>query len=112
MRSRVIRALSRSALATSRLACACATSSGREPFTTSSSRACRLASWPCGLLELRLVLVVFQAHEHLAFADAIAFIDADPLHLADHLGGHLDLVRGHDVAGGVEDHALRARWRR
>ena len=67
---------------------------------------------PLACCKLRLVFVVFQAHQHLAFVHAVALIDADPLHLADHLGGQFDLVRGHDIAGGVEHHALRARGRR
>ena len=58
-----------------------------------------------GLRELGLILVVFQPDEHGPLPDEIALIHANPLDLADHLGGHLDAVRGHNVAGRVEDHA-------
>jgi len=62
---------------------------------------------PPGLLQLRLVFVVFQTHDHLAFLHAVALVDADPLHLADDFGGYFDAMRRHDVAGRVEHHSLR-----
>ena len=60
-----------------------------------------------GLLQLRLVFVVFQAHDGLPLLDAVALLDPDPFHAADHFGRHFDFVRGHDISGGVEDNALR-----
>ena len=61
---------------------------------------------PLGLLQLRLVLVVLQAHQHLPFPHPVALFHADPVDLADHLGGHFDLVRRHNVARGVEHHSF------
>ena len=60
-----------------------------------------------GLRQLRLIFVVFQADDDLPLLDAVALIHTNPLHPADHFGGHFDFVRRHNVAGGVEDDTLR-----
>ena len=60
-----------------------------------------------GLCQLGLILIVFQPDEHGTLPDEIALLHADPLDLADHFGGYLDSVRGHNVAGRVENHARR-----
>ena len=74
--------------------------------------ACRHGELALGLLQLRLVFVVFQPDDDLVLAHPVALIDADPFHLADDFGGDLDLVRGDDVARRIEHHALRRDGRR
>src|SRR5262249_47311824 len=59
-----------------------------------------------GLLELRLVFVVFEAHDGLALLHLVALVDADPFDAADDPGGNLDFVRRYDVSGGVQDNSL------
>ena len=63
-----------------------------------------------GVVELALllgdagfVIIVFQAHENLAFGDLVSHFDADPGDAADNFAGEFDFVGGDDVAGGVEE---------
>ncbi len=66
---------------------------------------------PFHLVKLGAILVVFQAHQHLAGFHFVALLHADPRHAAHHLGGHLDPVSGHDITCCVQNHA-RSRRRR
>ncbi len=64
---------------------------------------------PLGLLDLRAILIIFQANYYLALMNQIALLHADPGNSPDYLGGHFDLVMRDDVAGRVQDDALRCR---
>src|SRR5437667_291063 len=60
-----------------------------------------------GLLILPTELIIFQTDQNLAFFHFVALFHANPLHPACDLGVHVDLVMGHDVAGGREHDAAK-----
>ncbi len=60
-----------------------------------------------GLLQLRLVLVILQAHQHLPFPHPVALFHADPVDLADHFRRYFNLVRRHNIACRVEHYSIR-----
>jgi hypothetical protein len=51
---------------------------------------------------------VLQPDDDLAFLNPVALVHSDPGDLPQDFGRHLNLVRGDDVAGRVQDHALSA----
>src|SRR5580704_2847211 len=58
-----------------------------------------------GLFILGAEFVIFEADQDLIFFNLVSLFDADPLHSPRDLGVQIDLVVGHNVAAGGENHA-------
>ena len=57
----------------------------------------------CGLFELRFQLGNFEDRQRFSLVHDVADVDVDALHVAAHLGMHVDFLIGLELAGERED---------
>jgi len=86
-------------LTESRLACACATSSGREPCSALGQLGFQighLPPWPA----CHCAWYSSSSRRTITWPSCtrVALVDADPLTLADDFGGYFDAMRRHDLS--------------